>query len=46
MLSMPSQDALLATAKGLEDERQLRSPVHGMPIILKVNFTISVCYGL
>ena len=39
MLSMPPQDALRTTAAKLDDERlkgQLRGPLHGVPVIVKV----------
>ena len=39
MLSMPSQDALRTTAAKLDEERlkgQIRGPLHGVPVIVKV----------
>ena len=40
MLSMPTQDTLLKTAAALDEERRsgkLRSPLHGIPIVVKDN---------
>ena len=39
MLSKPSSDALLKTAAKLDDERlngNVRSPLHGIPVVIKV----------